>query len=105
MPLPPQMTSGVWKCCPCCLKRLLPAVRGLKHGSSPLPQHEVDDLLRQLDGAWKITPLTSTLPSGQPISVSYEEATFNSGGVVLTGGMSGAGQRVQLLPLRQIGLD
>ena len=54
-PVPPQMSQAV--CCGLCsgpIEQAMPKVRGIPHGSRPLPEEEEKDLLKKLEGQWSI---------------------------------------------------
>mmetsp|Transcript_31800 Transcript_31800/g.66342 ORF Transcript_31800/g.66342 Transcript_31800/m.66342 type:complete len:216 (-) Transcript_31800:154-801(-) len=67
--------------CACCIP--LPKIRGIPKGSVPLPPEEAKDLLKQLEGTWKITPL-DTQPG---MNLQYEEVMVRDDYYIMSGGM------------------
>eukprot|EP00439_Symbiodinium_sp_Y106_P010617 s3878_g1.t1 len=65
----------------CCIP--LPKIRGIPKGSVPLPPEEAKDLLKQLEGTWKITPL-DTQPG---MNLQYEEVMVRDDYYIMSGGM------------------
>ncbi|CAE7878351.1 Pka-R1, partial [Symbiodinium microadriaticum] len=66
--------------CACCIP--LPKIRGIPKGSWPLPFEEARDLLKQLEGNWKITPLDT-----KGMNVTYEEVMVRDDYYIMSGGM------------------
>ena len=86
MPTHPEMLKFKGKP-PCCCKCLHedrfpdPFCRGIPHDSVPLPEEETQELLRNLEGSWKIVP-----PEGSAPGIMYTTARVQDDHYTLSGG-------------------
>lgn len=71
----------------CCCSCTLPNVRGIPTGSVPLPQHEKDELLKNLEGNWKIRPVAELGTRQGGKRAIFQDALFHDGALIISGGV------------------